>query len=230
MISSNTPSPDRKVGRYDPIGHNPRNDRAGGGQRSEDEQDLQNFIKISSREEPKHYASKIAWNARGDRHMPLIATGAPAINIAIKAVAIARKYLEKDELELMCQPAFRDRKMGASLALYLSSVPAAELSSTLNSEFGELTVGKNSKPQTVAGAIAGRARDGTGVVVTSIGPDAVCNACVATCHARIYLEDDKIDVRAIPIFEEVEKTSVDGSMHTMTALKLKVLIEGVQDS
>lgn len=26
-----------------------------------------------------------------------------------QAVAIARKYLEKDELELMCQPAFRDR-------------------------------------------------------------------------------------------------------------------------
>lgn len=49
MISSNTPSPDRKVGRYDPIGHNPRNDRAGGGQRSEDEQDLQNFIKVRSR-------------------------------------------------------------------------------------------------------------------------------------------------------------------------------------
>jgi hypothetical protein len=49
-------------------------------------------------------------------------------------------------------------------------------------------VSKLSKPAVVAGAVAGRARDGTAVVVSSIGPDAVCNAMVAVCRARIYLE------------------------------------------
>lgn len=39
---------------------------------------------ISSKEEPRHYSAKIAWNARNNSHMPLLATGAPAINCAIK--------------------------------------------------------------------------------------------------------------------------------------------------
>jgi hypothetical protein len=39
---------------------------------------------ISSKEEPRHYSAKIAWNARNNSHMPLLATGAPAINCAVK--------------------------------------------------------------------------------------------------------------------------------------------------
>lgn len=39
---------------------------------------------ISSKEEPKHYAGKLAWNARNKTHMPLLATGPTAINTAIK--------------------------------------------------------------------------------------------------------------------------------------------------
>ena len=41
-------------------------------------------LQISSKEEPRHYSAKIAWNARNNSHMPLLATGAPAINCAIK--------------------------------------------------------------------------------------------------------------------------------------------------
>ncbi len=42
------------------------------------------LAQISSKEEPRHYSAKIAWNARNNSHMPLLATGAPAINCAIK--------------------------------------------------------------------------------------------------------------------------------------------------
>ena len=101
---------------------------------------LRHPLQISSKEEPRHYSAKIAWNARNNSHMPLLATGAPAINCAIKvreagafgcgvanaptctkargnhnnqpclqAVAIARRLLEEDSLELFVQPAFRDR-------------------------------------------------------------------------------------------------------------------------
>lgn len=42
---------------------------------------------ISSHEEPRQYAGKIAWNARNNTHMPLLATGPPAINVAIKVRA-----------------------------------------------------------------------------------------------------------------------------------------------
>lgn len=44
-------------------------------------------LQISSKEEPRHYSAKIAWNARNNSHMPLLATGAPAINCAVKVGA-----------------------------------------------------------------------------------------------------------------------------------------------
>ena len=50
---------------------------------------------ISSKEEPRHYSAKIAWNARNNSHMPLLATGAPAINCAIKVRAAAMWAVEQ---------------------------------------------------------------------------------------------------------------------------------------
>lgn len=40
-------------------------------------------------------------------------------------------------------------------------------------------------------------------------------------------QDDKLDVRAVPFFEEVEKDSGDGATHRMTAVKLRILVETV---
>lgn len=40
-------------------------------------------------------------------------------------------------------------------------------------------------------------------------------------------QDDKLDVRAVPFFEEVEKDSGDGATHRMTAVKLRLLVETV---
>lgn len=34
-----------------------------------------------------------------------------------------------------------------------------------------------------------------------IGPEAVCNAIMAVCHARLYLEQDHLDIRCIPSFQ-----------------------------
>ena len=119
-----------------------------------------------------------------------------------------------------------------------------------------------------------------------IGPEAVCNALMAVCHARLYLEvrasdcrrlqpwrkqqrlvccffapplhcggawdaglkrlaapsqllapsrpaprpclqQDHLDVRVIPSFQEVEKEDRTGDKHTMTAVKLQVVVEKV---
>lgn len=52
-----------------------------------------------------------------------MASGSQAISCAVEAVAKARRFLGDDDeaCELYCQPAFRDRGMGSSVALYLSS-------------------------------------------------------------------------------------------------------------
>lgn len=193
---------------------------------AEEDASLVDFIKISSKEEPRHYSAKIAWNARNNSHMPLLATGAPAINCAIKAVAIARRLLEEDSLELFVQPAFRDRSMANSLALYVSS-KSKRATEGLIQNASELTAGKGSKPTVIAGAISNRAREGGCPNITGIGPEAVCNAIMAVCHARLYLEQDQLDIRVIPAFQEVEKEDRSGDKHTMTAVKLQVVVEKV---
>jgi stage V sporulation protein SpoVS len=45
---------------------------------------------------------------------------------------------------------------------------------------------------------------------------------MAVCHARLYLEQDHLDVRVVPSFQEVEKEDRTGDKHTMTAVKLQV--------
>lgn len=45
---------------------------------------MSEFIRVTGKEEARHYAPKIAWNARNNSHMPLLCTGPPAINVAIK--------------------------------------------------------------------------------------------------------------------------------------------------
>ena len=54
---------------------------------------LRHPLQISSKEEPRHYSAKIAWNARNNSHMPLLATGAPAINCAIKVRGRLQEYM-----------------------------------------------------------------------------------------------------------------------------------------
>lgn len=64
-------------------------------------------------------AGKIAWNARAQEEMPLLASGAAAITIALGAMAKAREYLAEDDIELLFQPAYRDREDRNSLAFFM---------------------------------------------------------------------------------------------------------------
>ncbi|GAB4813331.1 hypothetical protein N2152v2_000377 [Parachlorella kessleri] len=185
---------------------------------------LANFIKVTASQEPRTYAAKLAWNARKNELMPMLATGPPAINTAVKAVAIARKLLEDDNLELYCQPAFRDRNMGNSLALYLTA-KRKPLNPPGANEPSDLTVSRTSKPQVVAGAMAARAREGVSPRITGIGPEAVCNAMVAACHARLYLENDRLDLKCLPSFEEVTKEGDNQETRTMTAVRIQLVVE-----
>lgn len=210
-----------------------RSDRGGGGRSdrgggrsdrgAEREVPASEFIKVSGKDEPKQYAGKVAWDARNGCPTPMLATGVHAINTAVKAVAIARQYLEEDDLELYCQPAFRDRSMGDSVAIYLSTKQRRHSRFSAN----EMTVSKNTEPTKTAGAIAARARETKGVLLTGIGPDAVTNALLAACHARMYLEADNLDVKLIPHFEQVEKTQDNGEAVSLNAMKMQVVIQRV---
>lgn len=63
-------------------------------------------IKVSAKSRSTAVAGAIAGVIRENNHADVQAIGAGAVNQAVKAIAIARGYLEQDGLEIVCIPAF----------------------------------------------------------------------------------------------------------------------------
>ena len=64
------------------------------------------ILKVSSKSAPNSVAGAIAGVIRESGSAELQAVGAGAANQAIKAVAIARGYLDPSGIDLICVPAF----------------------------------------------------------------------------------------------------------------------------
>ncbi len=67
-----------------------------------------------------------------------------------------------------------------------------------------LRVSGNSKPNSVAGAIAALLRSESAVEVQAIGPQAVNQAVKAMAIARSYIEADQLDLYAQPSFVKLQ--------------------------
>ncbi len=65
-------------------------------------------LKVSTRSRPSAVAGAIAGVMRQDGRAELQAIGAGATNQAIKAIAIARSYLQDEGIDLCCVPSFID--------------------------------------------------------------------------------------------------------------------------
>src|SRR5512146_2152582 len=63
-------------------------------------------IKVSAKSRSTAVAGAIAGVIREHRHADVQAIGAGAVNQAIKAIAIARGYLQQDGLDIVCVPTF----------------------------------------------------------------------------------------------------------------------------
>lgn len=69
-------------------------------------------LKVSSRSRPSAVAGAIAGVVRESGRAEVQAIGAGATNQAVKAVAIARDYLQETGIEVVCVPAFIDVTIG----------------------------------------------------------------------------------------------------------------------
>jgi stage V sporulation protein S len=67
-----------------------------------------------------------------------------------------------------------------------------------------IKVAATSRSTAVAGAIAGVMREKGQVDVQAIGAGAVNQAIKAVCIARVYLEEDGIDLICVPMFVEAQ--------------------------
>jgi stage V sporulation protein S len=87
-------------------------------------------------------------------------------------------------------------------------------------------VSKNTNPESLAGAIAGKVREGVRQAITAIGGEAVAVAISAIAIAREYLQDDELDIYCMPKLVHVTKGDSD---EEMTAMKIKVAFAAYGD-
>lgn len=71
-----------------------------------------NIIKVSSESRTSAVAGAIAGVVREQFHADVQAIGAGAVNQAVKAVAIARGYLQEDGIDIICLPEFTSVDIG----------------------------------------------------------------------------------------------------------------------
>ncbi|MCP4168440.1 MAG: stage V sporulation protein S [Chloroflexi bacterium] len=64
------------------------------------------IIKVSARSRSTAVAGAIAGVTRESQYAEVQAIGASAVNQAIKAIAIARGYLQEDNIDIVCIPIF----------------------------------------------------------------------------------------------------------------------------
>lgn len=66
------------------------------------------IIKVSDKSRSTSVAGAIAGTVRESGHAEVQAIGAGAVNQAIKAVIVARGYLARDGIDIICIPAFTE--------------------------------------------------------------------------------------------------------------------------
>lgn len=172
-------------------------------------------LKVGGNSEAKKVAGAIAHCVRiGGAPPALMCTGPRAINQAVKAIAIARKFLSEEEnddgeiTDLIGQPRFEGQTAKCVIRLRRSRPINMDM------EVSELTALPNSDPYKVAGAIAGKIRDGERVGITAIGANSVFHALESIAVSQTYLKDDRIDIKFAPSFTKKE-VSGKGEMNAI---------------
>lgn len=76
-------------------------------------------LKVSGQSAPKALAGAVAGLLRESPQVELQAVGPHAVNQAVKALAIARGYLEANQIDLIVQPAFAPAESGSGVQMRL---------------------------------------------------------------------------------------------------------------
>jgi stage V sporulation protein S len=71
-----------------------------------------NIIKVSAQSRTSAVAGAIAGIIRDTKRAEVQAIGAGAVNQAIKAIVIAKGYLEEEDVIIVCTPSFVDISIG----------------------------------------------------------------------------------------------------------------------
>eukprot|EP00854_Cymbomonas_tetramitiformis_P001719 gene1719-2379_t len=173
-------------------------------------------FKVSENSEVNKVAGAISNQVREAGAPTLLAIGPGSANQAVKAIAGARRNLFEEEIDLIAEPYFPygDESGEIHITLRKSSMINDALSTS------DVTVKPTSDFTKVAGAIAGRIREGERVNVICRGKVGVFLAVKSIEVAGRYLEADGINVKFTAQFVTEEDDT--------TALHLSVLARQVE--
>mmetsp|Transcript_15940 Transcript_15940/g.28587 ORF Transcript_15940/g.28587 Transcript_15940/m.28587 type:complete len:231 (+) Transcript_15940:71-763(+) len=178
------------------------------------------FLKVSGTSNVKSVAGGIAQISRQSEPPCLLAAGSAAINQAIKAITIARSYLEDDGFDLRVQMDFEDIARAKTTTRIAKAFSKPRGPKT---HANDLYVTPKSDHFKVAGAIAARVREGKGSVgIYAKGADAVTIMVKSVAVSRKYLDEDNLDIQFVPTFIQID-SDVEGKIVNSTYLKLTLL-------
>lgn len=173
-------------------------------------------VKVRASSKPNLVAGALCNMFRASKmSISVLATGPTAVNQAIKAIAIATKYLKSEPTPLSVRgvPSFeKPIRSSSKMSVTLHLVDISK-----ESDVGALLVTENTDSFKLAGAIAGRLRTGQSVRVTSKGPIPVLVTSKAICLAAQYVQEEYAKVEFVPHF-----TELDDRRGTSTALCFSV--------
>eukprot|EP00964_Phaeocystis_antarctica_P077266 scaffold47912_cov73-Phaeocystis_antarctica.AAC.10 len=176
------------------------------------------LLKVSSESKPNSvagYICNVVRESAGNEPPAVMATGPAAINQAMKAIAIARKYLldedAPNQVDLLVLPKFeQDVRDGSNMVFKL------ERSEAIAREPAETDLCCKSRTDAfkLAGAIAGRVRDGKEVALTVKGAVPVLISVKAIALAQDYVKDEGIELRFAVQFRNLEDPELNNTPST----------------
>ena len=182
-----------------------------------------NTTKIGSNTNPRDVASQIAAQARAAVDCPVLqCVGPQSTNQAMKAIAIARKYLlEEDKpTDLVCVPNFEEDIRQSSRVCFVlektrpvRSVPSED----------DLSSKEKTDPYKLAGAIAGRIREGNQVACTTKGPVPVLIAVKAIALAQTYVAEEDMNIKFCVGIVDLENPEIRSDTVTSTYLHFHMI-------
>ena len=170
---------------------------------------------VAAKSRVKPVAGSIARTTRDEGGEPpvLSAVGAASVNQTIKAIAIARDFLEGDNIDLSIEVSRKPQQDVKDVLVFsLNKHPRGSLLADMEAEadkenekelYQDMRSASSSTPGALAGAIANNIRDGKQPRITAIGQRPVFNAVCAVVLARKYLKKDKMDLDLVPRFTQV---------------------------
>lgn len=173
-------------------------------------------LKVKSDSKPNTVAGAICnvvREAYNNNPPAVMATGPAAINQAMKAMAIARKYLLEDEkpIDFTVKPRFeQDIREGSNVIFELTKSPLIQRDPTED----DLAAKEKTDVFKLAGAIAGRVRDGEEVACTTKGAVPVLVVVKAIATAQDYLAEDKLAVKFAVSIVDLENPEIHNETST----------------